>query len=32
LLYRYWVCYFLSGSSFQEIWLSPDVCAHGMYV
>ena len=30
LLYRYWVCYFLSGSSFQEVWLSLDVCEHGV--
>ena len=28
LLFRYWVCYFLSGSCFQEIWLSLDAGAH----
>ena|SRR5215208_931369 len=28
LLFRYWVCYFLSDSCFQEIWLSLDAGAH----
>ena len=30
LLYRYWVCYFLSDSSFQEIWLSLDILAYSV--